>query len=314
MQSYSAYGVWLSMLAVWQSMLSVLSMHPTAATVKVKLELPSGAWPPRPSSPHATLVVVPGMSQTAAVAQNVVRNVRRMGDHPFSCVVFLYEPAQSISLGNSTSAAQVEHAGCSVVRWVGRNIIDYLKLLDADVTRGFGGGVLVCLDDDVVQFALPPFLCTARRLQLDVASPAIMGEATRPSWGLMQRREYAGAARIVTIVEILLLAPRMGVLPGIARPDPQLGRLRIRHLAAKLHGRPLRAPRAQDGHTRRVQRHPCPSLVQKGRSRRSKVVARRPRAQWFAGLSDARHGEGHASARYARAACVHPQASFHMRA
>ena len=183
-------------------MLSVLSMHPTAATVKVKLELPSGAWPPRPSSPHATLVVVPGMSQTAAVAQNVVRNVRRMGDHPFSCVVFLYEPAQIISLGNSTSATQVEHAGCSVVRWVGRNIIDYLKLLDADVTRGFGGGVLVCLDDDVVQFALPPFLCTARRLQLDVASPAIMGEATRPSWGLMQRREYAGAARIVTIVEI----------------------------------------------------------------------------------------------------------------
>ena len=187
---------------MWLSMLSVLSMHPTAATVKVKLELPSGAWPPRPSSPHATLVVVPGMSQTGAVAQNVVRNVRRMGDHPFSCVVFLYEPAQIISLGNSTSATQVEHAGCSVVRWVGRNIIDYLKLLDADVTRGFGGGVLVCLDDDVVQFALPPFLCTARRLQLDVASPAIMGEATRPSWGLMQRREYAGAARIVTIVEI----------------------------------------------------------------------------------------------------------------
>ena len=58
------------------------------------------------------------------------------------------------------------------------------------------------LDDDVVQFTVRPFLCTARRLQLDVASPAIMGEATRPSWGLMQRREYAGAARIVTIVEI----------------------------------------------------------------------------------------------------------------
>ena len=168
-------------------MLSVLSMHPTAATVQVKLELPSGSWPPRPSSPHATLLVVPGMSQTAAVTRNVVRNVRRMGDQPFSCVVFLYEPAQSISLGNSTSAAQVEQV-CTVVRWVGRNIIDYLKLLDADVTRGFGGGVLVCLDDDVAQFALRPFLCTARRLRLDVASPAIMGEVHRPPWGLMQRR------------------------------------------------------------------------------------------------------------------------------
>ena len=58
------------------------------------------------------------------------------------------------------------------------------------------------LDDDVVQFTVRPFLCTARRLQLDVASPAIMGEATRQSWGLMQRREYAGAARIVTVVEL----------------------------------------------------------------------------------------------------------------
>ena len=48
--------------------------------------------------------------------------------------------------------------------------------------------VLAGLDDDVVQFALRPFLCTARRLKLDVASPAIMGEVHRPPWGLMQRR------------------------------------------------------------------------------------------------------------------------------
>ena len=172
----------------------------------MELTVVSGAWPPRPSSPHATLVVVPGMSQTAAIVRNVVRNVRRMGQQPFSCVVFLYEPAQNTSLDNSTSVAQVVQRGLgravSVVRWEGRNIVDYLKLLDANVTRGFGGGVLVCLDDDVAQFALRPFLCTARRLRLDVASPAIMGEATRPSWGLMQRREYAGAARIVTIVEL----------------------------------------------------------------------------------------------------------------
>ena len=40
----------------------------------------------------------------------------------------------------------------------------------------------------MVQFALRPFLCTARRLKLDVASPAIMGEAAKPSWGLMARR------------------------------------------------------------------------------------------------------------------------------
>ena len=169
------------------------------------LTLVSGAWPPHPPhppSPHATLLVVPGMRKTAAIARNVVRNVRQMGMQPFSCVAFLYQPAaRSMPLDNSTSEAQVEQV-CTVMRWVGRNIIDYLKLLDADVTRGFGGGVLVCLDDDVVQFALPQFLCTARRLQLDVASPAIMGEVTRPSWGLMQRREYAGAARIVTIVEL----------------------------------------------------------------------------------------------------------------
>ena len=167
------------------------------------LTLVSGAWPPHPPhppSPHATLFVVPGMRQTAAIARNVVRNVRQIGKQPFSCVAFLYQPAaRSMPRDNSTS--EVEQV-CTVMRWVGRNIIDYLKLLDANVTRGFGGGVLVCLDDDVVQFALPPFLCTARRLQLDVASPAIMGEATRPSWGLMQRREYAGAARIVTIVEL----------------------------------------------------------------------------------------------------------------
>ena len=25
---------------------------------------------------------------------------------------------------------------CTVMRWVGRNVIDYLKLLDAEVTRG----------------------------------------------------------------------------------------------------------------------------------------------------------------------------------
>ena len=82
----------------------------------MKLEAPSGAWPPRPSSPHATLVVVPGMSQTAAIARNVMRNVRRMGQQPFSCVVFLYEPAQNTSLDNSTSVAQVVFSAVSVVR------------------------------------------------------------------------------------------------------------------------------------------------------------------------------------------------------
>ena len=63
---------------------------------------------------------------------------------------------------------------CTVIRWKGRNVIDYLKLLDAKVTHRFGGGVLVCLDDDVVQFPLHQFLRTARRLQLDVASPAVI--------------------------------------------------------------------------------------------------------------------------------------------
>ena len=217
-------------------MLSVLSMHPTAATVQVKLELPSGSWPPRPSSPHATLLVVPGMSQTAAVTRNVVRNVRRMGDQPFSCVVFLYEPAQSISLGNSTSAAQVEQV-CTVVRWVGRNIIDYLKLLDADVTRGFGGGVLVCLDDDVAQFALRPFLCTARRLRLDVASPAIMGEATRPSWGLMARR--AGPQSRYTPDP--LLPPRSHRIPHTPHQDPHEQNAQSSLLCIHMAGASMRA-------------------------------------------------------------------------
>ena len=110
---------------------------------QMDLTLVSGAWPPHPPhppSPHATLFVVPGMRQTAAIARNVVRNVRQIGKQPFSCVAFLYQPAaRSMPRDNSTS--EVEQV-CTVMRWVGRNIIDYLKLLDADVTRGFGGGVL----------------------------------------------------------------------------------------------------------------------------------------------------------------------------
>ena len=42
------------------------------------------------------------------------------------------------------------------MRWVGRNIVDYMKLLDADVTRGFGGGVLVCMQDRVAQVTHTP--------------------------------------------------------------------------------------------------------------------------------------------------------------
>ena len=38
------------------------------------------------------------------------------------------------------------------MRWVGRNVIDYLKLLDANVTRGFGGGVLVSMQAGSVSY------------------------------------------------------------------------------------------------------------------------------------------------------------------
>mmetsp|Transcript_38097 Transcript_38097/g.96799 ORF Transcript_38097/g.96799 Transcript_38097/m.96799 type:complete len:342 (+) Transcript_38097:63-1088(+) len=185
------------------------------------LTLLSGSWPPRPPqspSPHAVLLVVPGMKSSVAVARNVVSNVEHMGGQPFSCVVFLYQPALPVNDSEAqlqqvfdVREAQPEtqlHKMCTVMRWVGRNVIDYLKLLDAKVTRGFGGGVLVCLDDDVVQFPLHQFLCTARRLQLDVASPAIIrDEADRWAthawgWPLMIRREYAGVARVVTVVEL----------------------------------------------------------------------------------------------------------------
>lgn len=153
--------------------------------------------------PHAVLLVVPGMKSSVAVARNVVSNVEHMGRQPFSCAVFLFQPALPVD----DSGAQLRQM-CTVVRWVGRNVIDYLKLLDANVTRGFGGGVLVCLDDDVVQFPLHQFLCTARRLQLDVASPAVIRDKAEPDsrhtwgWPLMIRREYAGAARVVTVVEL----------------------------------------------------------------------------------------------------------------
>ena len=201
------------------------------------LTVVSGAWPPRPSSPHATLVVVPGMSQTAAIARNVMRNVRRMGQEPYSCVVFLYEPAQNTSLDSTSVAQVVQRGGCSVVRWEGRNIVDYLKLLDANVTRGFGGGVLVCLDDDVAQFALRPFLCTARRLRLDVASPAIMGEATRPSWGLMARR--AGPQSRYTPDP--LLPPRSHCIPHTPHQDPHEQNAQSSLLCIHMAGASMRA-------------------------------------------------------------------------
>ena len=136
-------------------------------TVQMNLTLVSGAWPPRPPSPHATLVVVPGMRQTAAITRNVAQNLWRMGQVSFACVVFLYEPEQSISLDNSTSVAQA----CTVMRWVGRNIVDYMKLLGADVTRGFGGGVLVCMQDRVAQVTHPtirPGRALRRRLATTV--------------------------------------------------------------------------------------------------------------------------------------------------
>ena len=132
-----------------------------------RMELLSGIWPPRPPSPHATLVVVPGMRQTAAITRNVAQNLWRMGQVSFACVVFLYEPEQSISLDNSTSVAQA----CTVMRWVGRNIVDYMKLLGADVTRGFGGGVLVCMQDRVAQVTHPtirPGRALRRRLATTV--------------------------------------------------------------------------------------------------------------------------------------------------
>ena len=34
---------------------------------------------------------------------------------------------------------------CTVIRWVGRNVIDYLKLLDANVTRGLTLSLSLCL-------------------------------------------------------------------------------------------------------------------------------------------------------------------------
>ena len=47
--------------------------------VNMDLTLVSGSWPPRPPSPHATLVVVPGMRMnTPAVPRNVLRNVKQM--------------------------------------------------------------------------------------------------------------------------------------------------------------------------------------------------------------------------------------------
>ena len=59
-----------------------------------------------------------------------------------------------------------------------------------------------------MQFPLHQFLRTARRLQLDVASPAIIrDEADHDAsyawgWPLMIRRGYAGVARVVTVVEL----------------------------------------------------------------------------------------------------------------
>ena len=121
---------------------------------KMDLTLVSGAWPLHPPSPHATLVVVPGMRQTAAHARNVVQNVRRMGKEPFSCVVFLYESIPLAGDSRASGALLVKQV-CTVMRWVGRNVIDYLKLLDANVTRGFGGGVLVSMQAGLHKWPMP---------------------------------------------------------------------------------------------------------------------------------------------------------------
>ena len=115
----------------------------------------SGAWPPRPPSPHAVLVVVPGMRQTPAIMRNVVQNVQRMGRQPFSCVTFLFEPVQSIPLSMTAPAGHRLMQVCTVVQWVGRNVIDYLKLLDPGVTRRFGGGVLVCMQAGYHKWPMP---------------------------------------------------------------------------------------------------------------------------------------------------------------
>ena len=131
----------------------------------------SGAWPPRPPSPHAVLVVVPGMRQTPAIMRNVVQNVQRMGRQPFSCVTFLFEPVQSIPLSMTAPAGHRLMQVCTVVQWVGRNVIDYLKLLDPGVTRRFGGGVLVCMQDRVAQVTHPtirPGRALRRRLATTV--------------------------------------------------------------------------------------------------------------------------------------------------
>ena len=58
--------------------LAWLLAYPAA---NMELTLLSGSWPPRPPqspSPHAVLLVVPGMSSTVGVARNVVRNVEHM--------------------------------------------------------------------------------------------------------------------------------------------------------------------------------------------------------------------------------------------
>ena len=172
------------------------------------------------------------------------------------------------------------------------------------------------LDDDVVQFTVRPFLCTARRLQLDVASPAIMGEATRPSWGLMQRREYAGAARIVTVVElhVTYYSPRAwACYQKLLDPalnwggygyDNWLQNYMVDHCALR---KPIMG--ILDGYTA-AHKHLW-FRKSRGWPRPSEVAARRPRAQWFFDPlgPDAQHVEGYESARHARAECQGPHLS-----
>lgn len=76
-----------------------------------------------------------------------------MGKEPFSCLVFLYESIP-LDTNSRASGALVEQV-CTVMRWVGRNVIDYLKLLDANVTRGFGGGVLVSMQAGLHKWPMP---------------------------------------------------------------------------------------------------------------------------------------------------------------
>ena len=138
-----------------------------------------------------------------------------------------------------------------------------------------------------------------------------MGEATRQSWGLMQRREYAGAARIVTVVElhVTYYSPRAwACYQKLLDPalnwggygyDNWLQNYMVDHCALR---KPIMG--ILDGYTA-THYH---LWFRKQGPRPSEVAARRPRAQWFFDPlePDARHAEGYESARHARAECQRP--------